>query len=224
MLHTTFIRLHDRAACQESYRKLGRHLGGIKKYGLDKPIPFSVGFKAGFSTVDIIWALPAAVEPEAEVISHRFASDCAARVLHLYELDHDDDRPRKAIQATRDYARGKITEEQRYAANAASSAAARAAASAASSAAAWAASSAASSDAGRAAAWAASRNVASAAAWAASRAAAGDAASAAAWAASRDVARDAEKQWQRKRLRTYIDNFATRPLPLPKRPLKRRLS
>lgn len=38
-----------------------------------------------------------------------FAADCAEHVLHIYEAKYpDDDRPRKAIQAARDYARGRI--------------------------------------------------------------------------------------------------------------------
>jgi hypothetical protein len=38
-----------------------------------------------------------------------FASDCAERVLHLYEREFSgDDRPRGAIQLARDYARGRV--------------------------------------------------------------------------------------------------------------------
>ena len=87
-----------------------------------------------------------------------FAADCAEHVLPLFEKERpDDDRPRKAIQAARDFANGKI------------GAAARAAAWAA----AWDAAGAAAWDAARAAA----RDAAGAAAW--------DAAGAAAWDAER---------------------------------------
>jgi hypothetical protein len=45
-----------------------------------------------------------------------FAADCAEHVLPIYEKEYpDDDRPRKAVQATRDYANGKITSEELYA-------------------------------------------------------------------------------------------------------------
>lgn len=38
-----------------------------------------------------------------------FAADCAKRVLHVYEQENpNDDRPRKAIQAARDFVLGKI--------------------------------------------------------------------------------------------------------------------
>jgi hypothetical protein len=50
-----------------------------------------------------------------------YAADCAERVLGLYEKQYPkDDRPRKAIQATRDFAYGLITKDA--AANAANAA------------------------------------------------------------------------------------------------------
>ena len=80
------------------------------------------------------------------------AADFAERVLPLFETQHpDDDRPRKAIEAARAYARGEITKAQRAAAGAAAWAAAWAAAGAA----AWAAARAAAGAAAGAAAWAA---------------------------------------------------------------------
>jgi hypothetical protein len=102
-----------------------------------------------------------------------FAADCAERVLYIFEKHYPkDDRPRKAIQAARDFADGKI--------DAAAWAAARAAAWDAARAAAW--------DAARAAAWDAAGAAAGAAAWDA----AWDAARAAAWDAARAAARAAE--------------------------------
>ena len=75
-----------------------------------------------------------------------FAADCAERVLHVFERERpNDDRPRKAIQAARDFANGKIGAAARDAAWAAARAAARDAARDAAWAAAW--------DAARAAAW-----------------------------------------------------------------------
>lgn len=48
-----------------------------------------------------------------------FAADCAERVLPIYEKQYpDDDCPRKAIQAARDYANGLISEEKLAAAGA----------------------------------------------------------------------------------------------------------
>ena len=43
-----------------------------------------------------------------------FAADCAEKVLPIFESEYpEDDRPRKAIQAARDYANGKISAEER---------------------------------------------------------------------------------------------------------------
>lgn len=42
-----------------------------------------------------------------------FAADCAERVLHVFESQYpDDDRPRKAIETARRYARGVASEEE----------------------------------------------------------------------------------------------------------------
>jgi len=118
------------------------------------------------------------IETWDEKSARLFAADCAERVLPIYEKEYpNDDAPRKAIQAARDYADGKIDKKEMAAAWAAARAAARAAA--------W------------AAAWAAARDAAGAAAWAA----AGDAAWAAVWAAARDAARE----WQTERLFWYLE-------------------
>ena len=46
-----------------------------------------------------------------------FAADCAERVLHLFEEAHpNDDRPRKAIEAARAFARGEILADAMFAA------------------------------------------------------------------------------------------------------------
>ena len=109
------------------------------------------------------------------------AADFAEHVLPLFEADYpDDDRPRKAIEAARAYARGQITIEQLEAAWASARAAARAVARASAGAAAWAAARAAAGDAARASA----------------RAAASDAA----WAAASDAAWAAERAWQQQRI------------------------
>ena len=58
-----------------------------------------------------------------------FAADCAEHVLHLFEeVNPNDDRPRKAIEAARQYANGQITTAAGAAAGDAAWAAVRAAA------------------------------------------------------------------------------------------------
>ena len=166
--------------------------------------------------------LLAAVNIESEL--RLFAADCAEHVLWIYERDYPgDDRPRKAIEAARVYARGEID----AAAEAAARDAARAAARDAAGDAAWDAAWAAEGDAAGDAAWAAARTTAGAAAWAAAWDAAGDAARAAAGAAARDAAwdaardaegdaagdaaraaaRDAERSWQREQFRTRFGHI-----------------
>ena len=105
-----------------------------------------------------------------------YAADCAERVVSLYEKDYPTDtRPRKAIQAARDFANGKITAEELNAAANAAYAAAYAATAAAASAA----------------------YAAYAAACAAYAAYAADAAASA--------AAVAERKWQVERLRYYLE-------------------
>jgi hypothetical protein len=123
-----------------------------------------------------------------------FAADCAERVLGLYEKQYpNDDRPRKAIQAARDFANGLITKDaaDAYAATAAAAAYAATAAAAANAA---------------NAAYAAAARAAYAAANAA-YAAASDAAYAA-YAAARAAYAAAnaadEKTWQIERLKYYL--------------------
>ena len=55
-----------------------------------------------------------------------WAADCAGHVLHLFEeIQPNDDRPRRAIEATRAWARGEITMSQSRAAGGHAMAAAR---------------------------------------------------------------------------------------------------
>ena len=97
-----------------------------------------------------------------------FAADCAEHVLPIFEKKQpNDDRPRKAVEAARQFASGEIDRRAWDAAWDAARAAAR--------------------DAARAATGDAAAAAAGAAAWAAARDAAGAAAWAAAWAAERSA-------------------------------------
>ncbi len=139
-----------------------------------------------------------------------FAADCAEHVLGIYErVCPKDDRPRKAIQAARDFANGLIDRNAAHAAANAASYAAEAAY-AASYTASYTASYAANAASYAAyAADAASYTASYAAAYAASYAAeaaysAAEAAYAAAHAAAYAAAYAAEKEWQFKRLKHYL--------------------
>ena len=155
-----------------------------------------------------------------------FAADCAEHVLPIWEKQYPkDDRPARAIEAARRFARGEIDAAARAAAaDAAWTAAAGDAAADAAWTAAWTAAGDAAGAAAWTAAWAAAADAAADAAWNAARAAAGAAAADAAWNAARAAAgaaaadaaadaagnaaraaaADAERQWQSEALRTYL--------------------
>ena len=144
------------------------------------------------------------------------AADFAERVLPLFEAEYpDDDRPRKAIDAARAFARGEITKEQLSAAGdnalAAAGTAALAAAWSAALPAAWAAA----LPASRAAAWSAAASAARAAAVSAARAASASTAGAStagasAAGAARDAAKYAERAWQQQHIDEVVAARAKR--------------
>ena len=183
MLHTTFRKAKEAKACIESYKKMAKAVGGIKKYGLDTPIPLDKILEVcGLN--DTLWTLGIVLEPADREI-RLFVCDCVERVLPLFEKKYpDDNRPRQAIETARKFANGQANKVELAVADAAAWAAARDAALAA-------------RDVGDVA-WAAAR--------AAAKAAARDAGDVAcdAGAAARDVAgagaRDAEREWQREKL------------------------
>ena len=163
---TTLAKIREHKPCKSGWVKLDKSLGGTKSYGLHTPVKFSqIAESNGLD--DAVWCLRS-ICPEHEKEVRLFAADCAESVLHLYEKEYDDTRPRDAIQAARDFANGLIDDGLRAAAWAAGDAA------------------------GDAACSAAARIAARVAARAAARGAARAAAFAAAWyAAARIAARDA---------------------------------
>lgn len=121
------------------------------------------------------------VDAWTERTAREFACDCAERVLPIFERERpDDDRPRRAIEVARRFARGEATDSELAAAWAAARAAAWAAARSAT----------------RSAAWAATRSATRPSAWSAAWAAASPAAGAAAGAAERD--------WQHRHLASLL--------------------
>jgi Immunity protein Imm5 len=160
-MQTTLNKIKHHSPCKKSWGKLLNHLG--KTQSDDEVLQLRTILESN-GLDDTIWAMRAVQGKDKEI--RLFAADCAELVLNIYERDYpDDNRPRLAIHAARDYANGLITREELTASSDAARDAARA-----------------SSDAAWNAAWAAS-----AAAWDAARdaaRAASDAAWDAAWAAS----------------------------------------
>ena len=108
---TTFALAAKAKACQPSIYKMAKYLGGIKKYGENTPIPLSLVLKV-CGLRDAIWALQITIQP-VDKEARLFAADCAEHVLPLFEtLYPNDNRPRLAITAARQYANGEITLEQ----------------------------------------------------------------------------------------------------------------
>jgi hypothetical protein len=110
MLTTTFRLTREAGACRESYRWFAKHVGGLRKYGRDNPIPLTeIADVCGI--VDALWCLRYTQQPEeAKRLSRLLAADFAEHVLHIFEEKYpDDDRPRKAIEATRLFTEGKIS-------------------------------------------------------------------------------------------------------------------
>ncbi len=177
---TTLNKIKAHSPCGDGWNKLLNHLG--KTQADDEPLSIATIIQSN-GIRDAVWALCAVEDKDKEI--RLFAADCAESILHIYEKQYpNDDRPRKAIQAARDYANGVIGKDELAAAGDAAWAAAWAAGDAAGDAA-----RAAAGDAAWAAAWAAG-DAAGDAARDAARAAAGDAA----WAAARDAAGKAK--WQ----------------------------
>ena len=131
MLTTTFALAKKGGACEESYKKFAKNVGGITKYGRNTPIPLTdiLGVLGLRDALWCLWVTPKEQDAERDKLARIFACDCAEHVLHIYEKAYpNDNRPRKAITAARLYTEGKATTEERAAAGDAAWAAASAAA------------------------------------------------------------------------------------------------
>ena len=192
ILTTTLYQLRKFHACKDRYTHLVDKLG--PKWGDQQPINLLKILEYN-GTANCLWAFRAAVKhPEGDQVMRLMAADFAEAVLPIYEKEYPKDaRPRKAIQAARDYANGKITAKKRAAAGVAARTTARAAEEEAVGTAAEEVAWVAVEKAVGTAAWAAARAVraVTAAAWAVAWAAAEEAAEEAAWAAAGGAAWEA---------------------------------
>ena len=115
ILVTSLYRLRKHHSCADRYDHLVSKLG--PEWGDKTPINLLDILKHN-GTADCLWALRSTVKhPEGDRVMRLMAADFAEMVLPIFEKEYPgDDRPRKAIQAARDYANGKITEQDRAAA------------------------------------------------------------------------------------------------------------
>lgn len=110
MLYTTGKLARAAGACEERYQKYARHVGGVRKYGENTPVPLTdIAEVCGLE--DALWCLRCTLTPKpTEMLAWHLAADFAEHVLHFFEKIYPrDGRPRRAIDAARLYADGKIT-------------------------------------------------------------------------------------------------------------------
>ena len=120
-MQTTLNKIKYHSPCKDGWEKLLNHLN--KTQSDDEPLELRTILESN-GLDDTIWAFQAVDGKDKEI--RLFAADCAELVLPIYEKYYpDDNRPRLAIHAARDYANGLITIEELDAAWAAARAAAR---------------------------------------------------------------------------------------------------
>jgi hypothetical protein len=102
------------------YSKLKAFLG--ENWQDNQPILFSQIIESN-GVADAYWCTKV-LGVEHEPVLYRISADCAESVLHLFEKEYPNEpAPRNAIQASRDYADGKISKEELRIAEAAARAA-----------------------------------------------------------------------------------------------------
>jgi len=121
---TTLNKIKAHSPCKDGWNKLLNYLG--KTQADNEPLSIATIIQSN-GIKDAVWALRAVEGKDKEI--RLFAADCAELVLHIFENRYpNDDCPRKAIQAARDYANGVIDKYELAAARDAAWDAARAAA------------------------------------------------------------------------------------------------
>ena len=132
-LTTTFRKLRKASACEERYKFLRAALKGVKDY---EPINLLTILSTN-GLNDALWALAATVE-DCEKTARLMAADFAEDALQFWNAKYpDDDRPRAAIHAAREFAYDRITREQMLAARSAAESAVESAAESVAESAAW---------------------------------------------------------------------------------------
>jgi hypothetical protein len=103
-MNTTLNKIKAHSPCEDGWNKLLNHLN--KTQSDDEPLSIATILQSN-GIRDAVWALCAVEGKDKEI--RLFAADCAESVLHIFEKQYPNDgRPRKAIQAARDYANGVI--------------------------------------------------------------------------------------------------------------------
>ena len=122
-MQTTLNKIKSHSPCEDGWKKLLNNLG--KTEADDEELELRTILESN-GIEDTLWAFRAvALKSVNDAKIHLFAADCAEMVLPIYEKEYPNDyRPRKAIQAARDYANGLISAGELVVARADASAAA----------------------------------------------------------------------------------------------------
>ncbi len=113
---TSLMAIRKHTPCEDGWENLLKFLNKTKAD--DEPLKFSTILESN-GPDDALWCLRALPQKDRPKIGHLVA-DYAERVLHIYEEKYPEDkRPRKAIDAARKFADGKISQEKLAAARAA---------------------------------------------------------------------------------------------------------
>ncbi len=108
-LTTTLNRIRDCEPCTTGWRKLLDYLG--KDFDPDAEINLLTLLDSN-NVPDLLWTLQATVQDSRRVAS-QLAIEFAEQALPIFERRYPNDaRPRRAIQAARDYLDGKIAVEE----------------------------------------------------------------------------------------------------------------
>ena len=103
MDYTTLNKIRDSHPCKGSWQKLLAHLG--KTEADDEPLSFQTILESN-GLDDAIWCLRTHSD---DTKVRLFNCDIAGHVLHIYQAQFpNDDRPEKAIAASRAFARGEV--------------------------------------------------------------------------------------------------------------------
>lgn len=82
MITTTLRKIRDAKPCQDGWKKLYKHLGGIKAYGLDTPITFQQIIESN-GIDDALWCLCTVSEPQYKPLCYFFEFSCAKYIEHI---------------------------------------------------------------------------------------------------------------------------------------------
>ena len=109
-LTTTLNKIRACGPCASGWRTLVKHLG--EEFVPNAEINLLTVLESN-GVADMIWILRAALGQDSKRIASQLAIEFAATTLPLFEKRRpNDERPRKAIQAARDYLDGKISLEE----------------------------------------------------------------------------------------------------------------